>query len=107
MAFGLGSQIPDQDAAATARGDAFAATADNPSAIFYNPAGLTQMPDGLSSRSGLYGIWANESYDPLQLGVVTMRHRIRVQQVSDRDQLEGSLDGAGPGRLLEELLRIV
>ena len=65
MAFGLGSQIPDQDAAATARGDAFAATADNPSAIFYNPAGLTQMPDGLSSRSGLYGIWANESYDPL------------------------------------------
>jgi long-chain fatty acid transport protein len=38
---GLGIRIPDQDARATARGNAFTATADNPSAIYYNPAGIS------------------------------------------------------------------
>ncbi|MHB8523020.1 MAG: hypothetical protein ACYDH9_20000 [Limisphaerales bacterium] len=42
-AYGLGIRIADQDAEATARGNAFAATADNPSAIYYNPAGITQL----------------------------------------------------------------
>jgi long-chain fatty acid transport protein len=65
IAFGLGSRIPDQDASATARGDAFTATADNASAIFYNPAGLTQLPDGFSSESGIYGIMIQDHYDPL------------------------------------------
>lgn len=41
--FGLGSRIPNQDAAAIGRGNAFVATADNPSAIYYNPAGITQQ----------------------------------------------------------------
>jgi long-chain fatty acid transport protein len=41
--FGLGSRIPNQDAEAIGRGNAFAATADNPSAIYYNPAGITQL----------------------------------------------------------------
>lgn len=39
----IGFQIPNQDAAAIARGNAFAATADNPSAIYYNPAGINQI----------------------------------------------------------------
>jgi len=43
-AHGLGVGIPNQDSEAIARGNAFAATADNPSAIFYNPAGITQLP---------------------------------------------------------------
>src|SRR5207302_1032706 len=42
-AFGLGSRIPNQDATAIARGNAFVATADNPSAIYYNPAGISQF----------------------------------------------------------------
>jgi len=42
--FALGIRVPDQDPAAIARGNAFAATADNPSAIHYNPAGITQLP---------------------------------------------------------------
>jgi long-chain fatty acid transport protein len=42
-AFSLGIRIADQDARGTARGNAFAATADNPSAIYYNPAGITQL----------------------------------------------------------------
>jgi long-chain fatty acid transport protein len=41
--FALGLRLFDHDAFATARGDAFVATADNPSAIYYNPAGITQL----------------------------------------------------------------
>src|SRR6516164_6347371 len=41
--FGLGSRIPNQDADAIGRGNAFAATADDPAAIYYNPAGITQL----------------------------------------------------------------
>jgi long-chain fatty acid transport protein len=65
LAFGLGSRVPDQDAAATARGNAFTATADNPSAIFYNPAGIMQLDDGFSVRTGVYGLFIDEQYDPL------------------------------------------
>ena len=39
----IGLRTPNQDPAAVARGNAFAATADNPSAIYYNPAGITQL----------------------------------------------------------------
>lgn len=39
----LGIRVPDQDPFAIARGNAFVATADNPSAIYYNPAGITQL----------------------------------------------------------------
>src|SRR5689334_13448404 len=38
-----GFRLVDQDAFATARGDAFVATADNASAIYYNPAGISQL----------------------------------------------------------------
>ncbi|HEY6168553.1 MAG TPA: outer membrane protein transport protein [Verrucomicrobiae bacterium] len=41
--FGLGFRIPNQDPVAISRGNAFVATADNPSAIYYNPAGITQL----------------------------------------------------------------
>src|SRR5437868_623565 len=39
----LGVRILMQDAEAIARGNAFVATADNPSALYYNPAGATQL----------------------------------------------------------------
>jgi len=42
-ACGLGSRIPNQDPEAIGRGNAFVATADNPSAIYYNPAGISQL----------------------------------------------------------------
>jgi long-chain fatty acid transport protein len=41
--FALGVRIPNQDAEAIARGNAFVATANNPSAIYYNPAGIGQL----------------------------------------------------------------
>jgi long-chain fatty acid transport protein len=40
----IGVRIPSQDPEALARGNAFAATADNPSALYYNPAGISQLP---------------------------------------------------------------
>jgi long-chain fatty acid transport protein len=51
-AFGLGMRIPNQDAAAIARGNAFVATADNPSAMYYNPAGITQL-EGQTIQAGV------------------------------------------------------
>jgi long-chain fatty acid transport protein len=39
-----GFRLLDQGASATAQGAAFAAQADDPSAIHYNPAGMTQLP---------------------------------------------------------------
>lgn len=60
-AMALGIRIADQDPFATARGNAFAATADNPSAIYYNPAGLTQL-EGHHLRFGSYAISLNLQY---------------------------------------------
>ncbi|HEX8619898.1 MAG TPA: outer membrane protein transport protein [Thermoanaerobaculia bacterium] len=51
-AFGSGFLIPEQGAKASAMAGAFAATADDPSAIFYNPAGIAQQRDGLSVLAG-------------------------------------------------------
>jgi len=56
-----GFRLPDQDAFATARGEAFAATADNPSAVYYNPAGITQL-EGFNFRGGLYGIYLSPTF---------------------------------------------
>src|SRR6185295_2244636 len=38
-----GFRIVDQGAAATGQGSAFVAQADDPSALYYNPAGITQL----------------------------------------------------------------
>lgn len=57
-----GFDLPDQDAFAIGRGMAFAATADNPSAIYFNPAGLTQIP-GHALRAGLYGLHIQTTYE--------------------------------------------
>jgi len=58
-----GFRLASQDGFATARGEAFAATADNPSAIYYNPAGITQL-EGNNIRGGIYGIYADPSFSP-------------------------------------------
>jgi long-chain fatty acid transport protein len=62
LSLATGFRLPDQDAFATARGEAFAATADNPSAIFYNPAGITQL-EGHQIRGGVYGLNLQVSYE--------------------------------------------
>jgi long-chain fatty acid transport protein len=105
--FALGIRIADQDARATGRGDAFAATADNPSAVYYNPAGLTQLYTdalnkpitlGLSSkgkssvpfsdaptesslraRLGVYSITLENRVDPLAAGAASFDIKRNVQ----------------------------
>jgi long-chain fatty acid transport protein len=62
--FGVGFRLPNQDPEAIARGNAFIATADNPSAIYYNPAGITQL-EGHHAQVGLYSIAASSRYRSL------------------------------------------
>jgi len=50
--FGAGFLVYEQGAAAMGQGDAFAARADNPSAIFYNPAGIVQLEGTQASFGG-------------------------------------------------------
>jgi len=57
-----GFRVASHDAEATARGEAFAATADNPSAIYYNPAGITQL-SGHNVRAGVYGLYIDATYN--------------------------------------------
>ncbi|MBN2505922.1 MAG: outer membrane protein transport protein [Verrucomicrobia bacterium] len=58
-----GMRLASQDGFATARGEAFVATANNPSAIHYNPAGIAQL-EGHHARFGLYGIHFNPGFTP-------------------------------------------
>jgi len=46
-----GVRLPSQDALAVARGYAWTATADNPSAIYYNPSGIAQLTAGEAQLS--------------------------------------------------------
>ncbi len=61
IALADGFRLPNQDPDAIARGNAFVATADNPSAIYYNPAGITQL-SGQQLRAGIYAISSDTSY---------------------------------------------
>lgn len=58
----LGIRQPEQGAAAIAQGDAFVAQADDPSAVYYNPAGLTQLK-GTVSMSGVYVLGPEVKYE--------------------------------------------
>lgn len=57
----VGFRLPNQDPEGIARGNAFVATADNASAIYYNPAGITQL-EGHNFHAGLYLISAGTEY---------------------------------------------
>lgn len=74
VSFGLGIRVVDQDPFATARGDAFTATADNPSAIYYNPAGITQL-QGQNLSLGAYGIYLQSKYTPFSGDVTRTKDR--------------------------------
>lgn len=61
QALAIGFRLPNHDSEAVARGNAFTATADNPSAIYYNPAGITQLA-GHQVSVGSYLIATDFSY---------------------------------------------
>ena len=56
-----GTRVGFKDAFAMARGNAFVATADNPSAIYYNPAGLTQL-EGTQFVGNIYTVALSSDY---------------------------------------------
>src|SRR5438045_7015452 len=66
--YGLGFRIPNQDPEATARGNAFVATADNPSALYYNPAGITQL-EGQNVQFGLHALSVNSHFTAAAGGI--------------------------------------
>jgi len=77
---GSGFRLPDQDAFAVARGEAFVATADNPSAVYYNPAGIAQL-EGHNVRMGLWGINLDTTYrSPSSVGFENERDRHAIPQ---------------------------
>ncbi len=80
--FALGFLVPNQDAAAIARGNAFAATADNPSAIYYNPAGISQLPGFNAQIGDLNYIGIDVTYDgPSGSHTETKFENITVPQI--------------------------
>jgi len=68
-----GFRLGGQDAFATARGEAFVATADNASAVFYNPAGITQL-EGLNFRGGISGLYYEPRFTPPRPGRTNTYH---------------------------------
>ena len=66
--FALGFRIVDHGAEATARGGAFAATADNASAVYYNPAAITQLSGTQILLNG-YSITLETTVDPSTPGI--------------------------------------
>jgi long-chain fatty acid transport protein len=58
----VGYRLPNQDPEAIGRGNAFVATADNPSAVYYNPAGISQL-EGQDLSAGLYLVSGGYNYD--------------------------------------------
>src|ERR1041385_6696905 len=61
----IGVRIPSQDPEAMARENAFAATADNPSAIYYNPAGISQIPGQTIQVGVLNYLGIETTYEPV------------------------------------------
>jgi long-chain fatty acid transport protein len=66
-------RLPNQDPEAIARGNAFAATADDPAAIYYNPAGITQL-EGENLSTGLYLISAGDKFESSTTGGTASTH---------------------------------
>jgi long-chain fatty acid transport protein len=80
-ALALGFRITDHGAEATARGGAFVATADNPSAIYHNPAGITQLT-GMQVLLNGYAIGLESTFDPSTPGA-DFDSKFTVQAVPD------------------------
>jgi long-chain fatty acid transport protein len=62
LGFAAGFRLPEQDSAAMGMASAFAGQADNPSAVWYNPAGITQL-DGTMVSGGVIGIYPELTHE--------------------------------------------
>jgi long-chain fatty acid transport protein len=57
-----GFELPNQGAAGAGQAEAFAAQADDPSAIYYNPAGIAQL-QGTEVSAGIYALFPKFRFD--------------------------------------------
>lgn len=86
-AFGSGFLIPEQGAKASGMAGAFVATADDPSAIFYNPAGIAQQREmaffGGTTFINFSNEFVGDPNDPFTAGVEGKynRHLFNVPNV--------------------------
>ena len=62
LAFGSGFAINEQSAKAIGMGGAFVAQADDPSAVFYNPAGIVQL-EGIQVSAGISPIIPQATFE--------------------------------------------
>jgi long-chain fatty acid transport protein len=91
--FAAGFRLPDQDAAAMGMAGAFVGQADNPSAAWYNPAGITDF-DGTRISAGIIAIYpvlshenANGSTDVSERSVFLPPQLFATNKVNDRVSL--------------------
>lgn len=92
----VGFRLPNQDPEAIARGNAFAATADDPSAIYYNPAGITQLK-GQNLRAGIYAVSAGIKYSSTKGSATAKSDFQPVPQVYYVDSFKKAPLSAGLG----------
>jgi long-chain fatty acid transport protein len=62
LGFAAGFRLPEQDSAAMGMASAFVGQADNPSAVWYNPAGIIQL-DGTMVSGGVIGIYPELTHE--------------------------------------------
>jgi len=91
--FASGFRLPDQDSAAMAMGGAFVGQADNPSAVWYNPAGITDL-DGVRISAGVIAIYpvlthenANGTTDVSDRSVFLPAQLFATDKLNDRVSL--------------------
>jgi long-chain fatty acid transport protein len=91
--FAAGFRLPDQDSAAMAMGGAFVGQADNPSAVWYNPAGITDL-DGTRISAGVIAIYpvlthenANGTTDVSERSFFLPAQLFATDKVNDRVSL--------------------
>jgi long-chain fatty acid transport protein len=62
LGFAAGFRLPEQDSAAMGMASAFVGQADDPSAVWYNPAGITQL-EGTMVSGGVIGIYPELTHE--------------------------------------------
>lgn len=97
--FALGLRVPEQDTRAMARGNAFVATADNPSAVYYNPAGISMLYNGASmSRPSVSLSPSGKGYVPAEEPALGGESGLRSRMNFLGITLESEFSPAGGGR---------
>lgn len=78
LAAGFETEYPDNGARALGRAGAFAARADDPTAIYYNPAGLSGLR-GTNLYVGANGLLLDQSFQPADREVAIASRKVTIE----------------------------